>query len=180
LTPWVALFRGINVGGANKLSMAELRAVATQLGLAQPCTYIQSGNLVFGYEQTEPDLSAALAAAVKGRFGISTPILLRNADQMAAAIAANPFSEKVSEGKQLHFFFFDGVAEKYDEAALRSLAIETEDFALTGNVLYLFAPDGVGRSKLAENLPRFLPHRYTARNFNSINAIFEMMGGGID
>jgi uncharacterized protein (DUF1697 family) len=155
--------------------MAELRELATELELAEPRTYIQSGNLVFGSERTEAELSCAAEAAVKVRFGISTPILLRNAKHMAKALAANPFAAQVSEGKQLHFFFFDGVAEKYDEAALRSLAIGTEDFALTGNVLYLFAPEGVGRSKLAENLPRFLPHRYTARNLNSVEAIFELM-----
>jgi uncharacterized protein (DUF1697 family) len=60
---------------------------------------------------------------------------------------------------------------------LRALASEKENFALIDNVLYLFAPDGVGRSKLAEKLPRFLPQRYTARNLNSIKAIFEMMRG---
>jgi uncharacterized protein (DUF1697 family) len=157
--------------------MAELRELAAELGLAEPRTFIQSGNLVFGSERTEADLSAALEAAVKDRFGIATPILLRCTEQMTAAIGANPFAAQVSEGKQLHFFFFDGPADKYDEALLRALASEKEDFALIGNVLYLFAPDGIGRSKLAEKLPRFLPHRYTARNLNSITAIFEMMRG---
>jgi uncharacterized protein (DUF1697 family) len=154
--------------------MVELRELAAELGLAEPRTLIQSGNLVFGSERTEAELSTALETAVKDRFGISTPILLRNAEQMADAIAANPFAAQISEGKQLHFYFFDGPAEKFDEASLRALASETEDFALIGNVLYLFAPDGIGRSKLAEKLPRFLPHRYTARNFNSIKAIVEM------
>jgi uncharacterized protein (DUF1697 family) len=155
--------------------MAELRELALSLGFAAPRTYIQSGNLVFGSERTEADLSSALETAVKAKFGISTPNLLRNTDQIAAAIAANPFAAQVSEGKQFHFFFFDGPADKFDEASVRALASETEDFALIDNVLYLFAPDGVGRSKLAEKLPGFVPQRYTARNFNSINAIFEMM-----
>jgi uncharacterized protein (DUF1697 family) len=92
--------------------------------------------------------------------------------QLAEALAANPFAAQVTEGKQLHLFFCEGSNPRYHEPAMRALATPTEDFAMVGDVFYLFAPDGIGRSKLAEKLP--LPKRNTARNLNSIQAILAL------
>lgn len=172
---WVALFKGINVGGNNKLPMAELRALAAELGLGDAKTYIQSGNLVFDSEDKADAIEQNLASAVEQRFGFRPSIILRNADALEAAFAANPFAARVSEGKQLHMFFLDEPADRYDETALRALATETEDFALIGDVFYLFAPDGIGRSKLAEKMGPYFPRRMTARNLNSARAILDLM-----
>ncbi len=173
MTRWVALFRGINVGGKNKLPMADLRALATDLGYGDVATYIHSGNLVFSSPQGDSaQLEAALAAAVEARFGFRPIILLRTMAQLADALSANPFASRVTEGKQLHLFFCEGSNSRYDEAAMRQLATPTEDFAMIGDILYLFAPDGIGRSKLAEKLP--LPKRNTGRNLNSIEAILAL------
>lgn len=172
---WVALFKGINVGGNNKLPMAELRALAAELGLGDAKTYIQSGNLVFDSEDKADAIEQNLASAVEQRFGFRPFIILRNADALEAALAANPFGARVNEGKQLHMFFLDEPADRYDKVALRALATETEDFALIGDVFYLFAPDGIGRSKLAEKMGPYFPRRMTARNLNSARAILDLM-----
>lgn len=172
---WVALFKGINVGGNNKLPMAELRALATELGLGDATTYIQSGNLIFGSDDKADVIEEKLASAVERRFGFRPSIIIRSAASLKAALAANPFAARVSEGKQLHMFFLDEPADRYDEAALRALATETEDFALIGNVFYLFAPDGIGRSKLVEKMGPYFPKRITARNLNSVQAISDLM-----
>lgn len=174
MTKWVALFRGINVGGNNKLPMAELRVLATQLGFDDPKTYVQSGNLIFGSDKRAMEVQQMLIEAVEKRFGFQLHIIVRNADALAAALNANPFQHRVTEGKQLHLFFLDEPAEKYDEAKLRELAVESEDFALIGSVFYLFAPDGIGRSKLAEKMGPYFPQRMTARNLNSVRAILEL------
>lgn len=171
---WVALFRGINVGGNNKLPMAELRAMASQLGLENPRTYIASGNLVFGSGKDAAELEAMLAGAIKQRFGFAPLIIMRSVRQLKEALATNPFAGRVTEGKQLHLFLLDEPADKYDEAKLRDLAVESEDFALIGNVFYLFAPDGIGRSKLVEKMGPFFPKRMTARNLNSVEAVIAM------
>jgi uncharacterized protein (DUF1697 family) len=156
--------------------MSDLKVLATKLGLQNPQTYIQSGNLIFGSESmTAAELSARLETAVAKHFGFSAAILLRDADQIAAAIAANPFAAKVREGKELHLYFLDGPSDTFDETALRALASDREEFVLLGDVLYLYAPDGIGRSKLAEKLPKYLPKRFTARNGNSVNAMYAMM-----
>lgn len=171
---WIGLFRGINVGGNNKLPMADLRELAIGLGFTDVATYIQSGNLVLTAAGSADQLEAQLADAVAARFGFRPVILMRGLPQWQAALAANPFADRVTDGKQLHLFFLDGPADRFEPDALRALAVEGEDFALIGDILYLFARDGIGRSKLAEKLPRYLPARHSARNFNSVEAILAL------
>lgn len=172
---WVALFKGINVGGNNKLPMADLRLLATELGFEDPKTYIQSGNLVFESRQPNAQiLETQLAGAVEKQFGFRPSIIMRSASSLTAALSENPFASRVTEGKQLHLFFLDEPATKFDEVALRALAIESEDFALKGDIFYLLAPEGIGRSKLAEKMGRYFPKRMTARNLNSVKAISEL------
>lgn len=177
---WIALFRGVNVGGNNKLPMAELRDMATALGFSSVTTYIQSGNLVLTAPSamTGEIIEATLADAIVSRFGFHPVILVRSPADLATALDSNPFADRVSEGKQLHLFFYDGSPDKWDDDTIRSLAIEGEDVALTPGILYLFARDGIGRSKLAEKLPRHLPARHTARNLNSVQAILALAHDG--
>ena len=171
---WVALFKGINVGGNNKLPMTELSALAAELGFGDPKTYIQSGNLIFDSNDDAAHIEEILAAAVEKRFGFRAAIIMRTADALAKALVTNPFAALVTEGKQLHMFFLDEPSVKYDEAALHALAVESEDFALIGDIFYLFAPDGIGRSRLVEKMSPYFPKRMTARNLNSVKAILEL------
>lgn len=171
---WVALFRGVNVGGNNKLPMAELRKLATDLGFGDPKTYIQSGNLIFDGGSDAAQLEDILSSAVEKRFGFRAAIIMRSIDALAEALAINPFAARVSEGKQLHMFFLDEPPVRYDEVALRALAAESEDFALIGDIFYLFAPEGIGRSRLAEKMGPYFPRRMTARNLNSVKAICDL------
>lgn len=172
---WVALFKGVNVGGHNKLPMADLRHLAAEFGLEDPKTYIQSGNLVFNSSQTDAKiLEAQLAGAIEKRFGFRPVIIMRRANYLAAAIRANPFAGIMTEGKQLHLFFLDEPAAKFDEAALRAFATDGEDFQMKGDIFYLFAPQGIGRSKLVEKMGSYFPKRMTARNLNSVKAISQL------
>ena len=177
-TCWIALFRGVNVGGNHKLPMAQLRSMAADLGFTQARTYIQSGNLLFHSPLDAQVIEPMLADVVEQQCGFRPPILLRSLDALTAALAANPFAARVTDGKQLHIFFCDGPITWADEAALRALVVEGEDFSVVqqaaGSLCYLFARDGVGRSKLAEKLPRQLPARHTARNLNSIEAMIAL------
>jgi uncharacterized protein (DUF1697 family) len=99
---------------------------------------------------------------------------MRTVAALHEALDANPFAAQMTDGKQLHLFFLDAPADRYDEAQLRNLAIESEDFALVGEIFYLLAPAGIGRSKLAEKMMPFFPTRMTARNWNSVTALVEL------
>lgn len=173
---WIALFRGVNVGGNNKLPMAELRDMASGLGFSSVATYIQSGNLVLTAPSvmSADDIEATLADAIATRFGFRPVILVRSPSDFATALDRNPFADRVTQGKQLHLFFYDGSPYKWDDETIRALTVDGEGVALTPGLVYLYARDGIGRSKLAEKLPRYLPARHSARNLNSVQAILAL------
>lgn len=178
MTAWVALFRGINVGGKNILPMAELRAELEELGLGDVATYIQSGNVVFGSgARSAAKLQETIEAAVQRSHGFRPPVLVLAAKELSQALRKNPFPG-VSQPKALHFFFLFARPRRPDLAALAELATPTEELRLVDRVLYLHAPDGIGRSKLATRVEKHLGVPATARNLRTVQKLAEMMAVG--
>lgn len=169
---YIALLRGINVGGNGKLPMKELTAMLESLGCRDVQTYIQSGNAVFRAEGTAALLTTRIRDIIQKEKGFSPAILLLTDKQFAEVIAANPYP--TDEGKALHFFFLFEKPAKPDLDGLKKLKAASEDFTLTGSVFYLHAPDGIGRSKLVEKVDRCLGVETTARNWNTIAALATM------
>lgn len=174
LNTWIALFRGINVGGNNKLPMKEMVAVLEGMGLENIRTYIQSGNVVFGSKGETAALAAKMSAAIKKSHGIEPRVLLLDAAKLESAIRANPFPDDEAEGKTLHFNFLESIPPKPDLAGMEKLRAETERFELIADVCYLHAPEGIGRSKLALNMERLLGVPMTGRNWNTVRKLREM------
>ena len=172
---YVALFRGINVGGKNVLPMDELVAMLENLGLQNVETYIQSGNVVFQSEGTNTSLLAdAISAAIKKSRGFAPQVLLLEPEQVEKAVAENPFTEAESEPKTLHLYFLSSEPRSPDLDALQSIKGNGERFVLKDGVLYLHAPHGIGRSKLAANAEKLLDVSITGRNWRTICKIMEM------
>src|SRR3990172_5118808 len=90
---FIALLRGINITGHNKIPMTELRALAADLGWADPRTYIQSGNLVFRAAGGPADLAAGLEGAIRRQFGLTIPVIVRAAADWSGYVTGNPFPE---------------------------------------------------------------------------------------
>lgn len=175
MTTYIALLRGINVGGNHKLPMRELVTVLEGLGLQQVKTYIQSGNVVFQSERTDrAALSTEITAAIGQSHGFAPAILLLTIEELQQAIQANPFPEGEAEHKSLHLFFMDAVPVNPDLAALTALKAASERFALIDKVFYLHAPDGIGRSKLAEKFGRGWQVNITARNWRTVSQLMAM------
>ena len=171
----IALFRGINVGGNNKLRMADLSDLLAELGLRQVRTYIQSGNVVFqSDDQNLTDLSQQISRKVGDRYGFTPYVLLLDPQALTEAAAKNPFPAGEAEPKSLHLFFLASIPTEPDLAALESIKIPTEQFKLMGKVFYLHAPDGVGRSKLAAKAEKLLGVEVTARNWNTVVKLIAM------
>lgn len=179
-TTYAALLRGINVGGAKKVPMAELRTLMTGLGLDDVRTYLQSGQAVFtagrGDAQSWAD---AITKAVADHFGFAVDVIVRDHAYLAATVAACPFPAAELEGKQLHVTYFSAPvgAERFED--IDRAAFLPEEFRLGDRCLYLYAPDGLGRSKLAEQLAK--PRRTkgviaTSRNWNTAVKLMEMTG----
>ena len=176
MSPWIALFRGINVGGHRSLPMKELKALMTDLGYADVRTYIQSGNVVFESDETD---SAAMAlrisAAVEQSHGFSTRVLVLSRDDFMSAIVANPFPDAESEPKTLHLYFLTAPPTP-DIASLDAAKAADETYVIIDRTLYLHAPSGIGRSKLAAKIDRLLNVETTARNWSTVVKIAEIAG----
>ncbi|MFD9796194.1 DUF1697 domain-containing protein [Streptomyces sp. NPDC059070] len=179
-TTYAALLRGINVGGAKKVPMAELRTLLTDLGHGAVRTHLNSGNAVFASESDDPDaLAADLERAIEAHFGFSVACMVRDGAYLRAVADACPFPADELEGKQLHATFFSAPVTAARFAGIGAEGFLPEEFRLGDRVLYLYAPDGLGRSKLAEALSRPAVLKgvdATSRNWNTVKALVELVG----
>lgn len=172
LNTYIALLRGINVGGNNKLPMRDLVTLLEALSLQNVKTYIQSGNVVFQSEQTDTaQLSQAITNAIRQRHGFAPSVLLLDLNSYGKAMAANPFPEGEAEPKSLHLFFMDASPQNLDVVALDRVKLPNERYQLIDQVFYLYAPDGIGRSKLAEAIGKGWGVNITARNWRTVREV---------
>ncbi|MEU9763402.1 DUF1697 domain-containing protein [Streptomyces sp. NPDC047985] len=178
MTMYAALLRGINVSGHKRVPMAELRTLLTELGHGDVRTHLQSGNAVFSSPSDDENLLAAeLEGAIEERFGFPVPCLVRDGAYLAAVAAACPFPAAELEGRQLHVTYFGRPvdATRFDRIAAADHL--PEEFRLGDRALYLYAPDGLGRSRLADALsrPSLAPGvTATSRNWNTVVKLVEM------
>ena len=137
MAAFVALLRGINVGGNNKLPMGELRELLRALGCEDLATYIQSGNAVFRHDKTAAELSLLIAESLQTRFGFHVPVMVLSASEFAVIAAANPFAADEVEPKTIHVWFLQERATNANTARLDEIASESEAFRLTDSAFYL-------------------------------------------
>lgn len=175
MNTYIALFRGINVGGKNPLPMKELVALLGDIGARKIKTYIQSGNAVFqSAENNIAQLSKQLTAEIKKRHGFEPYALILGLDVIEKAIAENPFPEAEADPSSLHLGFLAFTPKTPDLKKLSGLKKESERFHLSDSVFYLHAPDGIGRSKLAASTEKLLGVPMTDRNWRTVCKIREM------
>jgi uncharacterized protein (DUF1697 family) len=173
---YIALFRGINVGGKNTLPMVELVDVLKSLGLSSIKTYIQSGNVVFQSKNINRiELSQRICAAIEKHFGVVIQVLILDVNEFENAIVLNPFPEAKAEPNTLHCFFLSSLPAKPNLETLESVKKDSEQFRLIDQVFYLYAPEGVGRSKLAMKVEKALGVAATARNWRTVSKVMEMV-----
>ncbi|HMC92943.1 MAG TPA: DUF1697 domain-containing protein [Allosphingosinicella sp.] len=174
----IALLRGINVGGRNKVPMAALREVCAGLGWREVATFIQSGNVVFEAKGTDQALEAALEEALAKRFDLRTAVIVRSAAEWAKTIAANPFPDE-SEGEPNRVLaglskraLATGAAE-----ALAAKAAAGERVEQAGGALWFHYPNGAGQSKITPAMiDRAAGSPMTARNWRTMAALAGMAG----
>lgn len=172
---YVALLRGINVGGRHSLKMATLREVIEAAGGTKVETYIQSGNAVFGHAaRAAGPLQTKLAAAITKAAGFPVPVVLRTATELAAVIATNPFAK--ASGEQLHVMFCAAQPTPAAFDKLDAAAFAPERWAVGPREVYLHLPNGMGKSKLAVSLSRLAPlAEATTRNWRTVQTLAGMI-----
>ena len=173
---WLALFRGINVGGKHIVPMKPLTELMTQAGCSKVKSYIQSGNVVFQHETADKTaLSVMLSQLVAEHFGFCPKVMVLSAAEFSAITSQNPFLNQCEQGKNLHVFFLESAATSADLAALASFKQSGEQFHLTPHAFYLHAPEGIGRSKLVTKIDKCLGVASTARNLNTLEKLSELI-----
>ena len=171
---WIALLRGINVRGTRNLPMAALAQVLAASGLTSVKTYIQTGNIVFRHPESDASrLSALVTRAIGDHFGLEPAIFVFRHSVLRRAILGMPFADldHQDSGATLHIFFLDGAPQSTDLSRLKRLLAPDERFHLGGDIAYLHAPSGFGRSRIAGALERILGVNATARNWRTITAL---------
>lgn len=172
---YVALLRSINVGGKHVVPMDELAGYFEEAGCQNVRTYLQSGNVVFHCRNKfDGRHTSRIAKRVLSTRGFEPKMLILSPEELRCAAANNPFP--TTSGKALHFFFLESASERPDLARLESAKASTEKFELAGKVFYLYAPEGVGRSKLPAAVERSLGVSATARNWNTVAKLLAMAG----
>ncbi len=174
----IALLRGINVGGKNRLPMAELRALFEELGCADVRTYIQSGNVVFTADSSVAgELPERVEWAIGERFGLGVPVVLRDAAELEEAARANPFLEEGADEKTLHLMFLRDRPEQARVEALDPERSPPDRFVVRGREVYLCCPNGVARTKLTTGyFDTRLETVSTVRNLRTVHKLLEMAG----
>ena len=179
---YLALLRGINVGGRNKVAMADLRDLATALGFADVTTYIQSGNLVFGYAGTDTTkLADMLESEIASKLSVRPAVVVLSREELVKVIADNPFPDEPNP-KNVHAVFRRDEAGP-DAVAAVAAAVQRvrdagsrDDATFVGRTLFLHTPDGFGRSDLAARLTSSkMQAAGTARNWATVTKLMGML-----
>jgi len=169
----ISMLRAVNVG-QNRIKMDALCAIYRSLKLEDPRTYVQSGNVIFRTREKNPDLlREKIAAAIERKAGFRPDVILRTPDEFRAAIARNPFAQRkgLHPGKLLVSFLADDPIREAREN-LHALKPNPEEVHLIGREVYIYFPNGAGRSKLPwSSLEKQVGTRGTARNWNSVTKI---------
>jgi uncharacterized protein (DUF1697 family) len=176
MNTFVALLRGINVGGKNMIPMGELKSLFGSLGLEDVGTYIQSGNVVFRSPAGDTgDLATRIEQRIGEVFGIGVTVLLRTPAELAEVAEGNPFLKGRADISKLHVVFLDRPPTSDAVAELDPGRSPPDEFRIGNRTIYLHLPNGAGRSKLTiDYFERRLGVRATARNWKTLLKLLEL------
>lgn len=177
-TSYVALLRGINVGGHNKVPMASLRELIAGIGGTSVRTLLQSGNAVFTHTAEDPlALAGELERALAGELGVTVSCLVRTGADLRRVVEGNPFPMDGADGARFLVVFLSGPPPRDRLAALDPAAYAPDAFETGERELYVNLPGGIRDSKLAAILTgKRLGVTVTARNWNTVTKLLDLTG----
>ena len=174
---YISLLRGINVSGQKKIKMADLKGLYEGLGFANVRTYLQSGNVVFDtHTQDADELAAIIEARIKQIYGYSVTVFIREPGDFQRILESNPFVDRPgAQPNRLLVTFLCRQSPEYKLYDLSILPDTGDEFSIGQSEIYLFYPDGYGKSKLSNNFfERKLGVPATTRNWKTVNALYDM------
>ena len=177
MATYIAMLRGINVGGHRLIKMEQLCGSFTALGCREVRCYVQSGNVVFESRAGAPCvLSKRIEAKILRDYGFDAPVLVRTAAELACVQGENPFPKEAGvDPSRLHVAFLAAIAPAGACELLQGLAAKSERFFVNGREVYLHCPDGYGGTKLSNTaIEAKLGVTATTRNWKTVNALLAM------
>jgi uncharacterized protein (DUF1697 family) len=175
-THYVALLRGINVGKAKPVAMAELRALVESLGFRDVRTLLRSGNVLFVGSRDDPrGIARSIETAIESRFDMGVGVVIRTAEELAAAVNANPIQEAAAEGSNLHVMFLAEPLAPAERKRLEPGEFEPDVVRLADREIYVWYRNGMSGSATAAQLARRIRTLMTDRNWNTVGKLHALM-----
>ena len=178
MSAYVSMLRGINVGGRKKIHMETLRGIYEALGFTRVRTYVQSGNVVFeSTEQNPSNLVKQIEARIEQACGYPVPVFIRQSHDLERILTGNPFLNGRNENPAyLHVTFLYQPAPETAWSKLTTPGNTTDEFYGDEMVIYLYCPNGYGKTKLSNSFfERKLGTPTTTRNWNTVKALYSMV-----
>ena len=177
MTTYISILRGINVSGQRSIKMDALRKTYETLGFRNVTTYVQSGNVIFSVEDIEINiLEQKISRQIEKEFGFDVPIIVLTVNKLKQVIDTNPFLlDKNKEHSFLHVTFLSSKPVHYDPKVIEEKKQNGEELFFTDNAVYLYCPNGYGRTKLTNNLLEAkLKVGATTRNWKTTNELLKI------
>ena len=173
MNTYIALLRGINVGGHKRIKMADLRALLQQLGFENIATYIQSGNIVFQSQENKSFCATAIKELIRAHYGFEVPVLLLIAKHLKEVLQSCPFSEEKQSDSYYTLLFEPPQNENI--AIFKSIHYPDEEIELINDCVYFYTSKGMGKAKYSNNLAENkLKVIATTRNHRTLCKLIEM------
>jgi len=175
MTTMIALLRGVNVGGHNKIKMDALRSLCRSLKLVNAQTYVQSGNVVFTTKEKDSrKVGERLEDEIEKAHGFRPAVILRTAAEMREVIKRNPFAKRELDPAKLAVLFLSDELSVETRKQLEAIKVGPEELKAFPRELFVYFPNGMGRSKLSPAIDRIVKKTATGRNWNSVTKLMGM------
>jgi uncharacterized protein (DUF1697 family) len=173
----ISILRGINVGGKNKIPMAELKTLYEKSGFKNVTTYIQSGNVVFWAEKKEVDsLVGKISQMIFKKYGFNVPVIVRTVDEMQSVINKNPLlKNKGIDVEKLHVTFLSEIPAKENLEKIKAHEYKPDEYIIVDREVFIFCPNGYGNTKLSNTFfENKLKVTATTRNWRTVNELLRI------
>ncbi len=174
---YISMLRGINVSGHKQIKMSQLQELFKALGFEQVKTYIQSGNVVFDARtNSAQNVSKKIEEKILSDFGFSVPVISKTPAEMGRTLQNNPFLKKRGiDTSKLHVTFLSQAPAETGLRKLEALNARPDEWHYSGREIYLYCPEGYGRTRLSNNaLEKLLMVTATTRNWRTVNQLYQM------
>jgi len=177
MTTYISILRGINVSGQKRIKMDALKKLYGKLKFENIQTYVQSGNVIFSAKETHPkELEKMISSKIERAFGFEVPVIVLHAKTLATIIKDNPLAkDDLNETKFLHVTFLADIPAEFNKESIIEKKGPGEEIAFTPNAIYLYCPNGYGKTKLNNNfLEKKLKVRASTRNWKTTNKLLKL------